>query len=93
MTTTNGGGSGGWSDVATGCPHLTRPGLEIEVLKVTWCLSVRPGVDLDFRTSTDVQDQVLKSRSLDGRGGGRRLGGAGPGDWSGVTTGCPHSSS
>jgi hypothetical protein len=35
-------------------------------------LSVRPGVDLGFRTSTDGQDQVLKSRSLDGRGGRRR---------------------
>ncbi len=35
-------------------------------------LSVRPGVDLGFRTSTDGHDQVLKSRSLDGRGGGRR---------------------
>ncbi len=30
-------------------------------------LSVRPGVDLGFRTSTDGQDQVLKLRSLDGR--------------------------
>jgi hypothetical protein len=36
-------------------------------------VSVRSGVDLDFRTSTDGQDQVLKSRSLDGRGGGRRM--------------------
>ncbi len=35
-------------------------------------LSVRPGVDLGFRTSTDGQDQVLKSKSLDGRGGRRR---------------------
>ncbi len=35
-------------------------------------LSVRPGADLDFRTSTNGQDQVLKSRSLDGRGGWRR---------------------
>jgi hypothetical protein len=35
-------------------------------------LSVRPGVDLGFRTLTDGQDQVLKSRSLDGRGGRRR---------------------
>jgi hypothetical protein len=32
-------------------------------------LSVRSGADLGFRTSTDGQDQVLKSRSLDGRGG------------------------
>jgi hypothetical protein len=29
----------------------------------TVCLSVRPGADLGFRTSTDEQDQVLKSRS------------------------------
>ncbi len=35
-------------------------------------LSVRPGADLGFRTSTDGQDQVLKSRSLDGRGQRRR---------------------
>jgi hypothetical protein len=35
-------------------------------------LFVRPGADLGFRTSTDGQDQVLKSRSLDGRGGWRR---------------------
>ncbi len=35
-------------------------------------LSVRPGADLGFRTSMDGQDQVLKSRSLDGRGGRRR---------------------
>jgi hypothetical protein len=42
-------------------------------------LSVRPGADLDFKTSTDGQDQVLKSRSLDGRRGGRRRMGGGPG--------------
>jgi hypothetical protein len=43
------------------------------ILKLRWCLSicpsVRPGADLGFRTSTYGQDQVLKSRSLDGRGG------------------------
>jgi hypothetical protein len=74
-----GGGPGGWSGVATGCLHSTGPGLEIEVPKVTWCLSVRLTVDFGFRTSTDGQDQVLKSRSLDGRGGGggRRMGGGG----------------
>jgi hypothetical protein len=35
-------------------------------------LSVRPNADLGFRTSTNGHDQVLKSRSLDGRGGGGR---------------------
>jgi len=36
-------------------------------------LSVRlSGADLGFKTSMDGQDQVLKSRSLDGRGGQRR---------------------
>ncbi len=67
------------------------PGLEIEVPKVTWCLSVHPAADLGFRISTDGQDQVLKSRSLDGRGGGGRRRGGGSGGWSGVATGCPHS--
>ncbi len=27
------------------------------------CVSMRPGVDLGFKTSTDGHDQVLKSRS------------------------------
>ncbi len=46
--------------------------LYIKANMVSVRLSVRPGVDLGFKTSTDGQDQVLKSRSLDGRGGGRR---------------------
>ncbi len=47
--------------------------------------SVRPGADLGFRISTDGRDQVLKSRSLDGRGfrpgraGGRAGAPTGPG--------------
>jgi hypothetical protein len=42
--------------------------LYIKAKMVSVRLSVRPGVDLGFRTSMDGQDQVLKSRSLDGRG-------------------------
>ncbi len=34
--------------------------------------SVHPSADLGFKISTDGQDQVLKSRSLDGRGGRRQ---------------------
>jgi hypothetical protein len=46
--------------------------LYIKAKMVSVHLFVRPGADLGFRTSTDKQDQVLKSRSLDGRGGRRR---------------------
>ncbi len=46
--------------------------LYIKAKMVSVRLFVRPGADLGFRTSTDGQDQVLKSRSLDGRGGQRR---------------------
>ncbi len=46
--------------------------LYIKAKMVSIRMSVRPGADLGFGTSTDGQDQVLKSRSLDGRGGRRR---------------------
>ncbi len=37
--------------------------LYIKVKMVSVRLSIRPGVDLGFRTSTNGQDQVLKSKS------------------------------
>jgi len=42
--------------------------LYIKAKMVSVRLSVRPDADLGFRTSMDGQDQVLKSRSLDGGG-------------------------
>jgi hypothetical protein len=54
-----------------GMKHLPNIGIYLlyNYNSVSVCLSVRPTVDLGFKTSTDGQDQVLKSRSLDGRGG------------------------
>jgi hypothetical protein len=60
-TTTNGGGPGGWSGVATGCPHSTGPGLEIEVSKVTWCLSVCLSVQVSILVSGPRRTDRTKS--------------------------------
>jgi hypothetical protein len=55
----------------------------ISYIITTVCLSVRPGADLGFRTSTDGQDQVLKLGSAGadraGAGQGGRAGRQGQG--------------
>jgi len=40
-------------------PHIHKGIMRISYIITTVCLSVRPGADLGFRTSTDGQDQVF----------------------------------